>query len=249
VTDLVVASTARTGSGWLSELLGLNGLGWANEHFNPELKPGGFGAALTQGVSTEAYLEHVRSIHSRNGSFVTKLLAEWFSLMRAQMATHARDDEDMLRRLFPGASYVFLRRMDVLGSAISLQRAQKTGQWTRLRGEPALDAPAGAISIFEIHDTITWLRTHELQLRDAFAALDAPLIEVTYEGLLADPPTVICAIMDFLGRPVGGDVRVNTRHTPQASPQSVALRQAYERYRDHRAATTAVSLAVRHRRR
>jgi LPS sulfotransferase NodH len=123
----IIATTVRSGSTWLCDLLENNGLGHPTEHFNPSLEASAFGKAIAKGIPTEKYLEHVIGQKANHGLFFTKLLSEWLPLMRAQMSTYAVDEAHLLRTLFPSAKYIFLTREDIIAAAISSCLAEQTG--------------------------------------------------------------------------------------------------------------------------
>ena len=96
-----------------------------------------------------------------------------------------------------GAPVVWLRtrRIDRLAQAVSLVRAQQTGQWThalRVRGEPRYDRDAIRQALRRVeHEESSWDRY--------FSEHGVSPLEVVYEQLVADHRGTVTAVLAHLG--------------------------------------------------
>lgn len=221
--DYVIATVPRSGSTMLCDLLARNGAGQPAEHLNPE-GTGGFAAATAPGLSTEAYLEAERA--AAGAILGTKLMVHWLPAVRAASAELAATDASLLRRLFPGVTYVRLRRRDVVGMAISHALAMATGEWQGPRRDRPTDRQ---ITMTEVDQHLRWLQTCEDRWTAVLGELGVTPYEVTYEELLATPGPTLVGLLKHLGVP-GEVVWTTAATTVQRGAAAADLRRRYERW-------------------
>ena len=105
-------------------------------------------------------------------------------------------EQRLLERAFHNPHFVFLRREDLLGQAISLARANLTNKWTslgtRMPAEPAYDEDEITRAIGQLADYNRWWEYF-------FATRRVAVLGLTYEAVEADPESSIAEIVAFLG--------------------------------------------------
>ncbi|NJC07837.1 Stf0 family sulfotransferase [Polymorphobacter fuscus] len=191
--SVILASTFRSGSTYVSSLLAANGLpGLSHERFADAWRhivdpPGeAFGAFLNTALSD-----------AHGGCFATKLM--WPHLARLAEATgHGRDEAADLGALFRPARWIQVCRADKVAQAVSFWRAKMTGRWqvyaTEAEPEPEYDflAIRNALHEIELGDRL-W--------DDFFARAGIEPLRVTYEALVADLPGGLSELLSALGLP------------------------------------------------
>jgi LPS sulfotransferase NodH len=173
-----ICTTPRSGSNWLGQLLHSTGvLGRPLEYFN------GFSRRL---LDDPTYPDDPREQLTRiltmgktpNGVYGLKMFAFQFR----SVESHIRLSRDL-----PNLHFVFLRRRDILGQAISWTRASQTNQYRSTQpsaGSPTYDRDAIAERLrLIIDENALW---HSYFARNGLAP-----VEITYEDML-DAPQIAC---------------------------------------------------------
>ncbi len=197
--EYIIATTARTGSFLLCDLLMRNGYGLPDEHFHPFNGP--FALALATGEHTEQHLASIRAKSSKQGIFSTKINSRWLEPMRQNMLAHVLNSAEMLHTLFPTARYLFLTRNDKLRQAVSYYRVLYSQEWARTSSAlysshtPPLDA-------VKIHELILMVHEWTQAWRDCFAQAKIVPLQITYESLCDSPEATLQAIAQFVGKPL-----------------------------------------------
>ena len=208
----IIASTFRSGSTFVAELLNNNNMpGLGDERFN------------IIGDQSHAELEpYVRKMFEsfRGRAFATKLMWPHRNDV-ARIFGIDRNNSALFQDLFPNAKWIFVEREDIFAQAISMWRAKTSGRWhiydTNTTPEPAIDYD------FEAIDDCLWeLSLHNRLWRDFFALSGIVPFTVNYEELLADVPATLSRLLDFLGH----DVPDQVTHVPLLK-QSDALSDAF----------------------
>jgi LPS sulfotransferase NodH len=111
----------------------------------------------------------------------------------------------LMRRLFPGARYIWLTRRDKARQAISLRLAASTGQWWSADGTLSAAPEAGAMApefdaaaIASLERTFT---ERDSDWQDFFARAAIRPLVLHYEDLVRDYQGVIARVLDWLGVP------------------------------------------------
>jgi trehalose 2-sulfotransferase len=206
----VICSTPRSGSSLLSEALTGSGvLGAPLEYFDRTSAH----ADLRRRWGCDGAACFVRCLHRyRTGpGDVLGLKLHWFQMAEtaaelgdgvAGAPDHERE-RAALRRIAPGATLVYVHRLDRERQAISWALAEATGCWERrgTDGAPTvadLDPAAIAACRRRIDDS-------DLAWRSFFLSAGAPAVTVTYEQLAADYERAVRMVAAALG---AGDATV-----------------------------------------
>lgn len=193
--SVLIASTFRSGSTYVSELLDRNGMpGLGVERFANSWRF----AATPPGEAFSAFLGETLA-EARAGCFTTKLM--WPHLARlAEAMGYARDDAGALAGLFAPAQWVQVARADKFDQAISFWRAKTSGRWhvyaRDTEAEPALD-----YDFFGIWDALHEIELHDRLWDDFFSRAGITPIRVTYEDIEADPAGGTARLLAGLGLP------------------------------------------------
>ncbi|WP_374449737.1 Stf0 family sulfotransferase [Stella sp.] len=191
----VIAESPRSGSQLLADLLWRTGrMGSPGEYLNAQytipalLQRFGVGPLEAPG-GMEAYLRALaRHRTSPNGVFGLKTHF-------IQLRPHVEDRS--VRRLLRRSRFVWLRRRDVLGQAISYLVALRSGRWRQLRGA-ARRPHHSEFSARTIDRAIATVAGDDRLWEVAFDANGVTPLVVWYEDLVADPDPpcrAICAMM------------------------------------------------------
>jgi trehalose 2-sulfotransferase len=197
--SVVICCLPRTGSSLLGHMLYETGaVGWPGEWFWREDVERNWTA---WGVSSWSdYVARVLEAGTGpTGVFCTKLM--WGYLhdalfeLRRLSRMYGEDDLAVLRAFFPEASFVWVRRKDVVAQAVSWAKAAQTGQWASfqpVQAEPAFDFDQidALYNLARVHDG-AWARW--------FAAHGIAPLRVVYEELAADPADVVEGVIARLG--------------------------------------------------
>lgn len=187
----VVGSTRRSGSTYLSSLLAATGvLGVPTEY----LKSSGPNKDLLaragqdpEDRSVETYAAALTRLRTTpNGVFGLHAHFDQFAMgLRHQL----------FGRLLPAPRFLYIRRRDLLGQAISLIHARQTDRWTSLgeaSGAPSYDGKA-------IREALHGLIQQNANWELYFAEAGAEPFLLFYEDLVAEPERLLAGICAFLG--------------------------------------------------
>jgi LPS sulfotransferase NodH len=193
----------RTGSYLLCEALeATRRAGRPREIFCPERRWMYEGEwQLPEGIALEDFLRTaIERGTSANGVFGTKIHYHHLEPL-ARECLFTGDPVQVLRKLFPDAKYVNLRRRDRRGQAISWYRAKVTNEWWRIEG---LTQPDLSGKVAEFHAPEIRRREFELERQqqawDRFfddAAVES--ITMDYEVLAANYREEVARVLAFIG--------------------------------------------------
>ena len=133
-------------------------------------------AALVQGA--------VGAGRSVNGVFAARIM--WGTLdvvVRGLRSSSTASDLEVLVEAFGPIHFVWLRRGDDIGQAVSWARAEQTGYWHQ--GDAARATPQ--LDISQVDDLVRTVRDHNDAWRTWFADQRVEPQEVAYEDLIANP--------------------------------------------------------------
>ncbi|MDK1493135.1 Stf0 family sulfotransferase [Sinorhizobium sp. 7-81] len=183
----LILSEARSGSSWLSTLLGHSGgMGSPAEWLAPKAH-----RLDTTALSFDAFFgEIIGKCSTPNGTFGMKIFPNQL------FVTQERYGRDFIRHCLceHETALVFLRRRDTLRQAISFARARQTRAFAAHRGakaEPHYDFEQIARCFFYIRESYNFWQSY-LDL------LGAPFTEFVYEDLAGDPSPFIAHIAEHL---------------------------------------------------
>jgi len=188
-----ICTSQRTGSTYLCRLLRSTGvLGNPGEYFDA-------GARRRMGLEPHAndpegqFASILEAGATPNGVYGVKLFPPQFDwAARTKWVTR-----------LPNLRFIFLRRWDLLGQALSQARAWQTLQWTSLheaRGQAAYDGKL-------IQERLLEILRHNARWEFYFARNGIRPLHLYYEDILADPGRAVGAVARALG--VEGEIVVD----------------------------------------
>lgn len=181
----VICATPRSGSNYLCDLLlSTRAMGWPFEYFNTPLARRVIDPGYPADMAAQL-VEIDRRAATGNGVYGLKAFAHTLELA-AQTDWPAK---------LPGLAFVHLERRDLLGQAISLARANQTGQWTSLR--PASGQASYAAG--EISGLLDQLAIEGAAWRRFFARRGIQPLFLAYEDVVADPQGAVGAVAGLVG--------------------------------------------------
>lgn len=237
-TTCFIATTPRSGSWLLAEILGNTGrLGEPHEYFRPDFVPLWSGEwNLDRPQNITQYIDAaIACTRSANGVFAAKV--HWYQLvwLTKALATEAGLPPEPLVDLagwFPDPRYVMLRRRDKARQAISYYRAATSGVWfatdDATRSPEVVECDFQQIRWFEDALVDQEARWHAYLRRHGIAPL-----EVWYEDVVANRGHTVERVLDFVGLPPNQDFALPPpRLRPQADTTSERLLRRYLAVRD-----------------
>ena len=200
-----IAFTIRTGSSLLCDYLTAAGLGQPSEYFQFP-----FGVANArhyrqlnvQPGDFVSYLRQLFAHRAQNGFFGVKLTWEH----QAVLVEEARKHWDGIRGLddlFPGNRWVYLRRRDKIGQAISGWRAMKSGKWHSSDIIAAQDAKP-EYGFHEILNVLFLLLNDEYHWDNYFGLNRIEPQIIFYEDFQNDPKGTVLKLVRFVQQAPGG---------------------------------------------
>lgn len=181
----VVCAVARSGSGYLCQLLSSTGvLGRPAEYFNTAGRRRYYSPDYPSDPNEQ--IEAVLRIGSTpNGIYGVKIFPDQFNAMAPYRWT---------QRL-PSLKYIQLVRNDLLGQAISLLRAEQTGRWKSSdagSSQPRYDRR-------RIWRNMARLAEAEARWRVFFARNAIAPLKLCYETVVKDPQGAVDEVAEFVG--------------------------------------------------
>ena len=190
------------------------------------------------------YLEWVKeTTATSNGVVGIKVhWAQWRHLQKA-LGTDASGVLARLEQTLPDLLVVRLRRRDRLRQALSYHRALQDQRWWRLDGDPPSKAEV-ALDVDQVDRLQRLLESHDEHWSRLVAGRPR-VLELTYEGLVADVPGTTAQVLQALGVPddearaAVADVRPELRRQAGAqTEQWVHETLSWRRRRQERAEAT-----------
>jgi LPS sulfotransferase NodH len=218
--SVLIASTFRSGSTYVSELLDRNGLpGLGAERFANSWRL----AATPPGEAFSAFLGETLA-EAQAGCFATKLM--WPHMARlAEAMGHGRDDAAALAGLFAPAHWIQVARADKFDQAVSFWRAKTSGRW-HVYARDKEPEPTVEYDFLAIWDALHEIALHDRLWDDFFSRAGITPIRVTYEEIEADPAGGMARLLARLGLPA----EAPTTEVPlrrQRDAHSAALRDRF----------------------
>ena len=225
VDSYLICSTPRTGSTLLCGLLASSEVAGRPESYFRQPDEQRWAARWDIVRSSDRgfeYSEFVRAAlaagRTENGVFAARIMWGTLDYMVARLGTVfpalTGSDIDLLNRAFGHTRFVYLQRDDVLAQAVSWHRAEQTNVWFETdpsKSEQPEQEPR--FDFGQICKLVQVIDEHNAAWREWFASVGIRPHLVRYEDLDADPVSVACGILDFLGLqlPPGGEIRIRHR--------------------------------------
>ena len=210
-----ICSTQRSGSTLLCDLLAQTGCHGAPEEFLDFSKPE-YRVLLKQAGSRTKYVTWLLENRSTpNGAFGLKLHwnqgVSFVRGSRANLMAHARLGAGSwavrsLASQFDEPRYVWVKRRDRVGQAVSLYRARNTNQWVRADGDRTARRADPPFDADEIGRALRWLTRVDAGWERYFRRVGAAPCIIHYEDLAADRDTVLTVLGAHLGIPVSSSI-------------------------------------------
>jgi trehalose 2-sulfotransferase len=197
-----VCGAPRSGSNYFCDVLTSTGrLGRPREYFNGDARRRYDDPAYPDDPALQA--ERILTLGATpNGVYALKLFPGLFD----RVSPHLR-----LTEALPNLSFVRLRRLDVLGQALSWVRSIQTGQFRSTetaRAEPVFDGPLIATYLGQVCQ-------RNARWDMYFARTGQRPVEVTYEDLAEDPQGAVDRVAG----------RVGVAPSPRIDPEKILLRR------------------------
>jgi LPS sulfotransferase NodH len=170
-----------------------------------------------------------------SGIFAAKVMWRYFGglLLRLRETIGPGDDLALLELAFGPPRFIFLRRADKVGQAVSLWRAIQTWSWRAETDGAALPA-APAYSFAAIDHLVRRLELDEADWIRWFRTAGVEPFAIEYSDLAGDYAVVTRAVLEFLGVPAAG----GSDEPPPLRRQADQISESWaERYRRELAAT------------
>lgn len=187
---LIIFSTPRCGSTYLSSLIHSNGICVPHEYFQSEQ----YLPVLAQrwGCISEWKIDHEAYIKA-----LLKKRTSKYGWAGINLHSHHIKNFEAFKKFFPDGvqfHYVHLVRKDVLGQAISYEIAEQTGQWTNF-----FKATADPIYRFSsISEKVKSINDGNFYIKSYIANSAIGCLEFSYEDLSNDPGSVLTQLFpDF----------------------------------------------------
>lgn len=195
--SVLLASTFRSGSTYVAEVLRHNGLaGLSLEKFNAIWQCAG----ESDRVLRKAVSEIVQT--SEAGLFASKIMWSHRNDL-AKCLRLERGDAAILAESFPDARWLWVKRRDKVRQGISYWRARKSGRWHVFDDSPE---PEIEYDFDEIRESYAELLTHDVCWEDFFVQAGINPCIIEYERFCDNVPVQLRKVLQFTGRPVGKDI-------------------------------------------
>ena len=218
--SILLASTFRSGSTYVAELLRHNGIvGLSIEKFNTIWK--------TSAGSDAAFRKAIDDIlcTSDAGVFAAKIMWTHRTDL-ARCLRLERGQSTVLAESFPDPRWIWVKRRDKVRQAISFWRARQSGRWHVFDGSTE---PAIAYDFNEIRECYREMLLHDVCWGDFFTQTGIAPLVVEYEDLKDDLPAQVAAMRTFAGRPAGGQIVTQVRLKQQSD---TLTEEIYHRFMD-----------------
>ena len=210
-----ICSTQRSGSTLLCDLLTQTGCHGAPEEFL-DVRKTEYRVLMKQAGSRAKYVSWLLENRSTsNGAFGLKLHwnhgVAFVRGARSDLMAHARLGSGLravrsLASQFDEPRYVWVKRRDRIGQAVSLYRARNTNQWVRSDGDATARRPDPPFDADEIERALRWLTRVDAGWERYFRRVGTAPFVVHYEDLAADRETMLTTLGAYLGIPVSSSI-------------------------------------------
>lgn len=190
-----IAFTPRSGSTLLCRVLGQLSCGRPDEYFQYPYASNRLSAHNCLS-SAEDVLGFVES-HAANRVFSSKLSND----QRAHLDERLESLFEGYRRLddlLPAHRWVVLTRRDLIGQAISLYVARRTGRWHLQRGDRWDADPDVVYDYFGIYADLLYLASSAVSLDAYFHSIGVTPFKLCYEDFLERPVQSLDELFDYL---------------------------------------------------
>jgi 2'-hydroxyisoflavone reductase len=239
----LIATTPRTGSWLLADLLAATGLvGPAQEFFRRDFVRTFSGKlGLPDNDITAEYIGGIfASAPPETGVFGVKLQPNDFTRLRTALRTmtaEAGEGEmttaELISRWLPNPRYIHLSRRDVGRQALSWYRALSSNVWWEFEGESPQLAPPRYPDFLQVRWLENLIRQNEVEWAEYFDQHGITPCEVVYEDMVENPAATVAAVLSFLSLEASPErASASTKLKRMADEDSEAWYEAYNVVRD-----------------
>jgi trehalose 2-sulfotransferase len=185
--SIFICFTNRCGSNFLADVLQNTGLfPEAGEFFNLDAVVNF--SQRNNITSFDDYCSELARRKAKNKTFISKIGCEQL-LMLSKLG--------QIPNIFNNSKFIWIRRQDILGQAISLSIASRTKQWTSKQTGNGVTPDYNKEQIQKIIKNINKINTN---FATYFNLFNASYIEVVYEDFCLNPKVAIEKICNFTGK-------------------------------------------------
>lgn len=209
-TSCLIATTPRTGSWLLADLLTATGLvGPPQEFFRPDfVRTFSRKLGLPENDITTEYIRGIfASAAPETGVFGAKLQPNDFIRLQSALRTmeagenpgqHDGTSAELIARWLPNPRYVHLSRRDVGRQALSWYRALTSNVWWEFEGESQQLARPRYPDFLQVRWLEDLIRQNETEWRVYFDEHGITACEVVYEDMVEEPEATVKSVLSFL---------------------------------------------------
>ena len=236
-----ICATPRTGSSLLCGLLDSTGVAGHPESWFRRQDERQFAAQwgiADPSDGTVGYAGYFRAAAAAgstdNGVFAARIMGGTMDEVTARLAAvypgQAGSGAGLLSAAFGRARFVYLRRGDVAGQAVSLLRAEQTGVWFETAGERQEPAGEPGFDFGQVRELVRQIQEHNAAWEQWFAAEGIAPCRVLYEELAADPVRVAAGVLGCLGLELPAGCEITVRHKRLADELNARWIESYRRH-------------------
>ncbi len=218
----IICSTPRTGSTLLCALLNSTGVAGHPESYFRKQDVRAYAERWGIKVSSTGFFNYADYVKAaldagttENDVFAMRVM--WGTMeevvrgLQGVYPTLGGKELDLLRQAFGRVRFVYLRREDVVGQAISWLRAEQTNLWQST--DPHVKAGEPRYDFDELDKLVHTINEHNIAWKNWFEKLGIKPYAITYEQLGVHPEQTILGLMDFLGLDlaVGRELKVGNK--------------------------------------
>lgn len=154
---------------------------------------------------------------TQNGVFAARIMCGTMTELTGQLGLLypelAGADVALLNQVFGATRFVYLRRDDVLGQAVSWLRAEQTGVWLQ-SAQSARPRPTQEpdFDLDQIQRLIHLIGAHNAARQEWFESAGIEPYPVHYAELAADPAGLARDVLGFLGLDLPAGWEIRTQH-------------------------------------
>ncbi|MFH7243196.1 MAG: Stf0 family sulfotransferase [Spirulina sp.] len=198
----IICATQRSGSTLLCSLL---------SNTNLAGKPKEFLISTLETVEEEPSIDLIGVIQSEltqrasdNGVSGVKLMQNHFDILLRELRRLYPDPSlseiDLIGKVFPNVSFIFMTREDKLRQAVSLSRAEYTDAWEKHHaGQAKRPSWLTQVTPFYLKTALRRVKDREQYWHDFFARYPQNVIQLSYETLVQNQSESLLQCLNYLG--------------------------------------------------
>jgi LPS sulfotransferase NodH len=198
----IICATQRSGSTLLCSLL---------SNTNLAGRPKEFLISTLEAAEVDPSTDLISVIQSEltkrasdNGVSGVKLMQNHFDILLRELRKiyldPALSEIDLVNKVFPNVSFIFITREDKLRQAVSLSRAEHTSAWEKHHsGQAKRPSWLTQVTPFYLKTALQRVKDREQYWHDFFARYPHNVWQISYETLVKTQPESLLKCLDYLG--------------------------------------------------